>query len=626
MTSSAGVGPLVLAVAGVGPRAGVTTTAVAVAQSWPGPEPALVVEADLAGGQLADLNGGDPYLGVASLARAVAATGPVTGEQLVEHVQILAGGVAVLAAPPGRDRARAAVTESLLVHRRWPGLEATVIADCGAPEPDSPLAPVLAAADACLVVVRADHTDPLHAAQRILRLTEHSRRRGVLVIGASPHSDFAAALALPLLGTLPHAPGCAEALLHGTRPPRRQRLLPAARTIATAVRHQLHPPAPDTVTHPPVRRASTGRRPAAGPRVYRLDSAPIPSTSPPPDSTDDHVDTVLPVPAPAPVDDRGEPPRADRTGRDIAASADALLGRDLDTAPTDTVPVHSESAAVTEVSPTVEPVVAISVFGPVRVVWRAAGAGEVEITGRLQPRSREILAALVLHPDGVSRPRLIDVLWGEHPPARASGALTNALSRLRTAVAASTRGQATDLLTDDRLRYRLSESLVAADYWEFTAAVAARRRARGDDEQATACRRIIDLATAELASDLTGIWIEPIREAARREYLNAVGWLAAHTVEIDPRATLGLLETAVETDPYNEPVWHDILRLHARLGEHAALTRTYSLLTRKLAEIGETPSPETRRLLEHLRHTTPTTPMNESSRIRPPGKGKTPEG
>jgi DNA-binding SARP family transcriptional activator len=253
---------------------------------------------------------------------------------------------------------------------------------------------------------------------------------------------------------------------------------------------------------------------------------------------------------------------------------------------------------------TAMPGLAVRIFGPTQIMWRASDSGQnVDITGRLQPRSREALAVLALHPDGVSRSRLIDMLWGERPPERATAALTNTLSRLRTAVATATDGQLAGLLTDDRLRCRLSEAALTVDYWEFTAAVAARRRAGNDDDQAAACRLIADLATAELAPDLTGAWVEPLRESARRDALNALSWLATRNAENDPRATLGLLEESAESDPYNETVWQDILRLHARLGEYSALTRTYSLLTRKLAEIGQTPSQETRHLLDALLRT-----------------------
>ncbi|MGO4615665.1 BTAD domain-containing putative transcriptional regulator [Nocardia sp. 2YAB30] len=601
--------PLLIAVAGLGPRAGTTTTAVALARAWPGREAALVVEADPAGGQLAELVGGDPYLGLASLARTIDPNAHVQADRVLEHVQFLPNGVPVLAAPPGPDATRAALTASLLAgaHAGWRALGASVFADCGAPEPDSALAPVLAAADACLVVVRADYIDPTRAAHRILALTEGCRHRGVLLIGESPHTDFATALALPVLGALPAARASAVALLHGTRQPRRgPRLLPAARTIAAAVREQLLPTRPATTgqqrrPRPPTRHAAAlaRRRSAPPPTVYRLDPAtttPAPTPRPARSQPDTDAARTRAHAAPARVPE----PRDTAPG----GSEEQIRPREDDRAADPPAPQHDPTPS----SPSgkqAEPVLAIRVFGPTRVLWRAPEGGEsVEITGQLRPRSREVLAVLALHPEGLSRTELIDVLWGEHPPAKLTAALANTLSRVRTGITTATGGQVTAPLADDHMHYRLSPLAITVDYWEFTAAVAERRRASSEADQAAACERVAGLATAVLATDLTDTWVEPLREAARRDALNALGWLAARTTENDPRATLGLLETIIEIDPYNETVWQDILSLHARLGEHAALTRTYSLLTHKLAEIDQTPSPRTRQLIEHLNRTT----------------------
>lgn len=584
--------PLMIVVAGLGPRVGTTTTTLALAQMWPGPEPTLIVEADPAGGQLAESVGGDPYLGLASLTRTLTTDEPVEPDRIAEHVQFLPGGVALLAAPPSRDAASAVSAASLLADATWlTTLGVTVFADCGAPEPDSVLAPVLATADACLVALRADRTDPELAARRIHALTRHSQRRGVVLIGASTRSEFAAALALPLLGTLPDARASAEALLHGTAGPRRRpHLLPAARTVATALHHQLRPLAP--VTGPGTRRSTEQprrtRQPANAPTIYRLE-LPGSITGHSVEDPDPFAASSAPgLALGEPVEDAGPP-------------AAGGLSEEIEPLPGDESTDRPQTGSAPQ---TAAPGLAVRIFGPTRIVWRAPETVEsVEITSRLQPRSREVLTVLALHPDGVSRSRLIDMLWGERPPERATAALTNTLSRLRTAITSATGGQITGLLTDDRLHCRLSDAVITIDYWEFNAAVAARRRASSDADQAAASRLIADLATADLAADLTGAWVEPLRESARRDALNAMSWLATRNAENDPRATLGMLEETAESDPYNETIWQDILRLHARLGEYSALARTYSLLTHKLAEIGQTPSQETRQLLHRLRST-----------------------
>ncbi|WP_280422502.1 BTAD domain-containing putative transcriptional regulator [Nocardia carnea] len=591
--------PLLIAVAGLSPRAGTTTTTLALAHTWPGPEPALIVEADPAGGQLADMVGADSYLGLASLARTHTPGEPVDPDSLARHVQFLPGGEALLAAPPHRDPDRAVFTAELLAgpSPSWRNLGVTVFADCGFHEPDSDLDPVLAAADACLVVVRADHWDPDSAARRIRVLTHNSRRRGVVLVGADARGEFATALGLPLLGAMPEGRASAEALLHGTRAPRRRpHLLRAARDIATDLNVQLRTPLRGArPAEPPAgataRRNRRTRRQSAPPTIYRLEQPPAP-TPHPPTPAPAVTEPTAPPPAPEPSseggrEDAGQPVEDELTGT-------AEPGPDTEPADSPPVPAPLEAA----------PALALRVFGPTRIFWRARGTAEtVEVTAQLQPRIRELLTVLALHPEGLSRAQLIDMLWGERPPERGTSALTNTLSRLRTSLSTATGGQITGLLTDDRTHYRLSDTSVSVDYWDFNAAVAERRRASSDTDQAAAARRIAELATSELASDLTDTWVEALRESARRNALNALSWLAIRNTENDPRATLGLLETTAESDPYNETVWQDILRLHARLGEYAALARTYSLLTRTLAEIGQTPSPETQQLLDQLRRT-----------------------
>ncbi|WP_040837223.1 BTAD domain-containing putative transcriptional regulator [Nocardia brevicatena] len=572
--------PLLIAVAGLSPRAGTTTTTVALARTWPGPEAALVVEADPAGGQLADMVGADPHLGSSSLARRTIPGEPISPDLLAQHVQFLPGGEALLAAPPGHDAESAALVVELLTgpHAIWRGTGVTVFADCGVGEPDSLPHPVFAAADACLLVVRADHIDPETAEQRILALTRRRRPRGIVLIGAD--RDYATAIGLPVLGTLPATRAGARALLLGRRA--RRHLTSPARPITTAVDLQLrgegHRERPaQPLTRHVGRPERPRRRTDSEPRIYRIDQpSPARPPTPEPVAAEHLVASARPPALESEVEDAGRP------GEDDLAAAP-------ETSPDNAAPEPDS------------PALSVFVFGATRILWRAPGSGEqVDITSQLQPRSRELVALLALHPEGLSRSRVIELIWGGQSPER-SAALSNTLSRLRASITTATRGHVTSVLIDDRLHCRLSANAASVDYWDFLAAVAARRHAGSDTDRSAACRAITSIATTDLAADLTGSWTEPLRESARRDTHNALDWLATHDADHDPRTTLGLLEQTVETDPYNETVWRDILRQHALLGEYAALARTYTLLTRRLSEIGESPSRETRQLLEQLR-------------------------
>ncbi len=161
---------MLIALTGLNPHTGVTTTAVALANAWPGTKPAVVVEADPAGGRLARLADADPHRGLASLAAATTQSpgdSPVS-TQLWEHVQTLGSGVPFLAAPPSADAMAATLTAPVsMPAAAVPRLaDLVVIADCGLADPASPATPIAAGADVLIVVVRGDLAAPLPPRRR----------------------------------------------------------------------------------------------------------------------------------------------------------------------------------------------------------------------------------------------------------------------------------------------------------------------------------------------------------------------------------------------------------------------------------------------------------------------------
>jgi DNA-binding SARP family transcriptional activator len=252
----------------------------------------------------------------------------------------------------------------------------------------------------------------------------------------------------------------------------------------------------------------------------------------------------------------------------------------------------------------------VSVLGPPRVWWRPASAtpdgetaevAEREITSAFQPRLRELLVFLALHPDGASREALIAALWATSPPERTTNAMNTSLSRLRRALAAATGNVVSDLVVVGEGRYRLDPELVEVDYHHFAAAVAARRAAVTDTDRVEAYRRIVDSYTGPLADGLSTDWIETAREAIRRDVIDAVAALARALVEDDPQQTLDLLEIARAFDPHNELIYRDIMRLQERLGQLDAIPRTLTLLTARLAEVDDQPTHQAVDLADRLR-------------------------
>lgn len=596
---------MLIAVTGVGPGTGATTTALSLAVAWPTQQPVIVVDADPRGGRLARECGGDPARGLASL---TTTTGPgaVLGlAELGEHLQWHRAGIAYLAAPTQPED-----TATALAHPIVPALsrihqhsgELVVIADCGPALSNSVPAPLLCAADLVVLLIPVSGVSAL-LARSVRQLAHWCPQLVVVSIGApAPHgTELAAALGAPILGWLPRRESLASELVHGRTTLWSSDFGGAAHTLAAAVRTRAtgaSVPATSRGWSSWRRGDRTRRDHTTTPRVYAISARRLPSGTA-------HHQPGYPVNAVA------APPTSSSPQHPAPPSAPPALI----TAPG---PVHqpaphhhpiytAPSAPHTGEPVTRPPSLALGVFGPLRVMWRppqgASGhpAPEVEITARLQRRTREVLALLATHPQGLTRAQLIDALWGPHHPQRPTNALYTTLARLRTTIAEATGDTEHPLLDTGSRCYRLNPAAVSIDYTEFADALNRRRHATEDHERLAACTRIVSLAAAgTLAADLDAHWLDPIRDSARRSAITAIGALARTRVSDDPHATLRLLETGIDIDPHNEDLYSDILKLHARLEEHHAISDTMNLLVNRLAEIGEEPSKEIRHLAKQL--------------------------
>ncbi|WP_020663634.1 BTAD domain-containing putative transcriptional regulator [Amycolatopsis benzoatilytica] len=305
-------------------------------------------------------------------------------------------------------------------------------------------------------------------------------------------------------------------------------------------------------------------------------------------------------------------------------------------------PPPTTATAVDGAPDTTSALITITVLGGLRVLWNpepgaghsaadtpAEGRGR-EITGALQPRTQELLVLLALHPDGATRETLVAALWGQDPPARPTNALHTALSRMRHTLATATDGAVSDIVSVDNGRYRLDPATVRVDYWRFARAVAARRAASTDHARVDAYREVVDSYGGALAEGMTCEWIEPAREAIRRDAIDAVAALARALVEHDPQQTLDLLEVARAFDPHNELLYRDIMRLQERLGRLDAIPRTLTLLTTRLAEVNAAPTPQARGLATRLgqRHDNvdPADPADPVTSATQPGRGRSAAG
>lgn len=209
---------------------GATTTAAALALMWPG-EPAVLVEADPAGGDLGGWHGIADMPGLASLASACRAGAAV---DVSAHAVGLPSGLEVVLAPAGRPQASASIG---LLADASTGLWAKtrpVVMDIGRLEPGSPALALAAAADVVLMVSRADVLSLL----RVCLAEPVFPSARLVVIGASIHGtgELESQVPLPVAAQLPLDRHAAEVITGTRRPPggwMRVGLPAAARTLVT---------------------------------------------------------------------------------------------------------------------------------------------------------------------------------------------------------------------------------------------------------------------------------------------------------------------------------------------------------------------------------------------------------
>ncbi|MGQ0575505.1 MAG: MinD/ParA family ATP-binding protein [Pseudonocardia sp.] len=196
-----------------------TTFCVALAARWPSTARRVLIEADPAGGDLAVRFSLEPTPGLLSLA--ADARGGAGPEVIGRHVQLLPGGVPVVAAPPDAELARGALA-ALVASTGEPAggrpgggaggvvrgvadmPDTVVIVDCGRADPGSPTMPLVRGADVMLVLTRAGAADLAHLVRRLEQIGGWSPHPVLLLVGKG-HSAAAVTreLGVTPLGRVP---------------------------------------------------------------------------------------------------------------------------------------------------------------------------------------------------------------------------------------------------------------------------------------------------------------------------------------------------------------------------------------------------------------------------------------
>ncbi|MDF1596590.1 MAG: chromosome partitioning protein [Acidimicrobiia bacterium] len=220
---------------------GVTTTALALAATWPQHRRCIVVEADISGGVIAVRFGMADTPGLVSLA-AAARRGGLSDELVREHTQTLPGGLPVLVGPPSPDESQVVLRDTADELVGWATVQSDldVIVDGGRISTRSAPSMPLLRAGPVMVVARPTVDQLRPAGIRCEALKTADSETSLLLVGDQPHgpSEVAAALHCPVVGVIAWDPKTA-AVLAGTPGAigslRRSQLIRSAATLAAAL-------------------------------------------------------------------------------------------------------------------------------------------------------------------------------------------------------------------------------------------------------------------------------------------------------------------------------------------------------------------------------------------------------
>lgn len=239
--------------------------------------------------------------------------------------------------------------------------------------------------------------------------------------------------------------------------------------------------------------------------------------------------------------------------------------------------------------------VLLRLFGPVRIETT-----DGQLTTGLRRISRDLLAYLALHPDGITRDQGIEAIAPERDLESGTTMFHTAINNTRTALRKATGLREPMFITHAAGRYRLDPHLIDTDLWQLLRALDTARHAETDTDRAAALQQLAGLYTGELADDITHEWAETERERIRRTATDALTHLARLLHDEHPDDALAALEQAFAHDPTSEPLAQHLMRLQTQLGQPDAARRTHQLLTHHLGNLDIDPSEETDRLLTEL--------------------------
>lgn len=218
--------------------------------------------------------------------------------------------------------------------------------------------------------------------------------------------------------------------------------------------------------------------------------------------------------------------------------------------------------------------------------------------------SRELLAYLAAHPEGVGRDRILEHLWPNKDVDSALKEFEWAIYHLRQKSGVGR--QAIELLIET---YRLNPDHWWTDVGALSSLIS-QAESSSPEEAIRFLSQAVALYKAPFCDDCYYAWLEPVRDRLRNMVVKASARLANLLMEFgEADEAIAALDRAIEIEPINEDLYRRAMAIEGRLGRRKAVLHRFNILQAVLQdEIDADPDEETLQLVRQL--------MNEMDRAR----------
>lgn len=227
--------------------------------------------------------------------------------------------------------------------------------------------------------------------------------------------------------------------------------------------------------------------------------------------------------------------------------------------------------------------------------YRIEANGE-EIRTGFRTKARELLAFLLLHPQGKSVEAAVDAIWPDSDLVRGTEGFRTAVGNLRKVIRAATQNPKARVIERVGERYRVEPSMFDCDLWRLEGALRD-SRSESRSEAATALQRAAEQCHGDLLDGAYYEWAEAPREDIRRRMVDALVKLSEFRNDDGAvEAAVDALKEATRLDPYAEEIYRRLITLQLQRGQNDVAARTYKQLEYRLAEIDADPDASTTEL------------------------------